>query len=163
MRTSYDAALIKPSGIVGDSVNIETRKFTRSQPKRYDNCEDNFYVIHTQYNTTVTIDTIAANDCIFQDEEGVLHRPHYIQTKKDVRISGPKFIIESLDKNITKQDKYKIKKLTGTHKAQLLTTKYYTKCSLVRERDEIIRSSDYDTLVAIKEEKKIASGPIYIT
>ncbi len=35
------------------------------------------------------------NDCIFQDEEGVLHRSHYIQTEKDVRISGSKFIIES--------------------------------------------------------------------
>ncbi len=159
----YTAEIIRPSGLVGDSINIETRKFTRANPKQYENCNDNFYVIHTQDNTTVKVMDEVDNNCIFLDEEGKVQLPYYIQTDKDAHINGKKFIIESLDRNITKQNKYSVKPLTGTHKAQILITKKYTICSLSQEHDGIIRSADYDTLVAIKIEKKIGVGVLPTT
>lgn len=162
MARSYPAEVLPLSSIVGESIHIETRKFKRARPRRYPHCEDSFYVINTQDNTTTKILIETANECMFLDENGDVQKPYYLLTTKNTHINGKKFIIESLDKNITNSDKYTIKKLTGTHQAQLLTTKSYTHCTMIQPHDNILRSQDYEKLLAIKEENKKASGPILI-
>lgn len=152
---NYVAEVIRPSVVIGEKVKIQTRNFRKQSPRRYENCDKPFYVIHTYDNTKVEVVEEADEHCIYNKNN---KKPYYIRVEKDASISGKKFIIESTDRNISILDKYTIVKLSATHKAQVQTSKSYTRCTLDRERDEIISSEMYQQLVDFKQEQLQASG-----